>query len=39
MSLLSKIFGYVPVEERKGFYLTESTYWEISGYVDYNVKD
>ncbi|MHC4396126.1 MAG: hypothetical protein ACYS1A_10780 [Planctomycetota bacterium] len=35
MSLLSKIFGYVPVDERKGIYLTESTYWEISGVKDF----
>ena len=35
MSLLSKIFGYVPAKERKGIYLTESTYWQISGVKDF----
>ncbi len=31
MSLLSKIFGYVPAKERKGISLAESACWEISG--------
>ncbi|MHC4105896.1 MAG: hypothetical protein ACYS18_07690 [Planctomycetota bacterium] len=35
MGFLSKVFGYVPAEERKGIYLADRPCWEISGVKDF----